>query len=74
MTATIAGYGILALGAIGFALMLLLFRYNAKKEGADQQRTRDINLAVEAEKEINKVGAEDRATAETRKRMKGGTF
>jgi len=70
MTELIVGSIVMAI--IGFAFWAAL--RSSKQQGAAEQRADDIALANEVEAEIRETQAQERDTAETRARLRDGSF
>lgn len=69
-------YGMSAIGG-GFLIVGIIIWFlvrNAKKQGIAEQLARDSKVVAETESAIHQVQDEHRDPAETKKRLKGGTF
>lgn len=65
----VSGAGVLI---VGFVIWLAM--RHARKQGAAEQRARDIQMGADAEAQIHAVQAEQRDTVETRRRLNDGDF
>lgn len=70
MTTLLVSSGLVLI--VGFTIWLAM-RY-ARKQGAAEQRAKDIAGALDAEEQIHEIQAEHRDTAETRRRLGDGGF
>ncbi len=71
-------YAIIAAAAAGlFGLLYMLYRFvyrTGTAKGQVDQRLRDAEGAVEAQREINEIMVERRDTTDTRKRLQDASF
>lgn len=61
-------------GLLGVGFLFWLAVRGARKEGAAEQRAKDIQAGSDAEFEIHQTQNEQRDTVETRTRMNDGSF
>ena len=70
MTALLASVA----GLFGFGFLVWLALRSARRDGAAEQRAKDIKAGSDAEFDIHQTQNEQRDTVETRTRMNDGSF